>query len=121
MKDKRKSLRRPIRYAAWVVLEDKELHGCSLSDISTSGARLDIDDSKTIPDSFTLLLTSNGAARRHCRVVWRKPRQIGVTFERLTSDDGKRAADRATLVPKADAGAEPAEVVKVEAAPAESK
>ncbi len=82
LKDKRKSLRRPMRYTAWVALAPDQLHGCVLSDISETGARIDIDDSKTIPDQFMLLLSSNGAARRKCRVVWRKPRQIGVKFER---------------------------------------
>ena len=44
IKDKRKSVRRPMRYTAWVLLEGDEQHGCSLSDISVTGARLDIDD-----------------------------------------------------------------------------
>jgi PilZ domain len=116
VKDKRKSLRRPIRYSAWVALEADMLHGCVMSDISDTGARLDIDDSQIIPDDFTLLLTSNGSAHRKCHVVWRKPRQLGVTFER-------RAADGVTLVPKSDAaggGAPPEPVDAVEAEGAES-
>lgn len=73
-KDKRKSVRRPIRYTAWVALKDNELHGCVLGDISDTGARIDIDESKEIPDEFTLWLSSTGTARRVCKVVWRKPR-----------------------------------------------
>ena len=42
-----------------------------------------------------MLLTINGSARRKCRVVWRKPRQIGVAFEGRITD-----GDKATLVPK---------------------
>ena len=99
--DKRKSLRRPMRYTAWLVLAADELHGCVLSDISDTGARIDVEDSKPIPDEIMLLLSSNGAARRKCRVVWRKPRQIGVKFERRLAD-----AERATLVPKLDAVAD---------------
>ena len=113
-KDKRKSMRRPLRYSAWVALEGDLLHGCVMSDISDSGARLDVDDSQTIPDDFTLLLTSNGSAQRKCHVVWRKPRQLGVSFER-------RAADGATLVPKSDAAGDgtppkPADAVEAEGA-----
>jgi hypothetical protein len=52
MKDKRKALRRPMRYTAWVAVEGDQLHGCVLSDVSKSGARIDVDDSKAIPDSF---------------------------------------------------------------------
>ena len=98
--DKRKSLRRPMRYTAWLGLAANKLHGCVLSDISDSGARIDVEDSKPIPDEFMLLLSSNGSARRKCRVVWRKPRQLGVKFDRRLA-----AAERATLVPKLDADA----------------
>jgi hypothetical protein len=100
IKDKRHSLRRPIRYTAWVALEPDQLHGCVLSDVSDTGARLDLEDSKTVPDSFMLLLAGNGSARRKCRVVWRKPRQVGVKFERRLADGA-----RATLAPQIDADA----------------
>ena len=95
--DKRKALRRPIRYTAWLALGPDDLHGCVLSDISDTGARLDIDDSKEIPDNFMLWLSSSGLARRKCKVVWRKPRQIGVSFARRIND-----TEHATLVPLLD-------------------
>lgn len=28
-----------------------------------------------------LLLAENGSTRRRCRVIWRKPREIGVKFD----------------------------------------
>jgi hypothetical protein len=104
-KDKRKSVRRPMRYTAWVALAADQLHNCVLSDVSDTGARIDIEDSKAIPDDFVLLLSSNGSARRKCQVVWRQPRQIGVKFERHLAN-----AERATLVPKVDAGTDAAKV-----------
>jgi hypothetical protein len=116
VKDKRKSVRRPIRYSAWVALEGEQLHGCVMSDISDCGARLDIDDTKPIPDQFLLFLSTNGAARRKCRVVWRKPRQIGVSFEgRLNVDE------HATLVPNqnADTKEPAAETAKSNGEPAQ--
>src|ERR1700684_1846111 len=102
IKNKRKALRRPVRYTAWVALEDKQLHGCQLhgcvlSDVSETGARIDIDETEMIADHFTLFLSSNGSARRKCKVVWRKPNQIGVTFEYRLNE-----AEHATLVPKID-------------------
>ena len=69
-----------------------------VSDISDTGARIDVQDSNAIPDQFVLLLSSNGAARRFCRVVWRKPTQMGVKFERSLAD-----AANATLAPQSDA------------------
>ena len=100
-----------MRYTAWLVLAADQLHGCVLSDISGTGARIDVEDSAPIPDQFMLLLSGNGSAKRNCRVVWRKPRQVGVKFERQLV-----AADKASLVPTIDAdsaagkaSAEPAE------------
>lgn len=90
-KDQRKSPRRPVRYAAWLALAPGELHGCALSDISNTGARIDVENPDKLPNEFALWLASNGSARRNCRVVWRTPTQVGVRFEgRLAS--GERAA-----------------------------
>src|SRR3989304_4106575 len=98
IKNKRKSLRRQIRYTAWLVLDGNQLHGCVLSDASDSGARLEVENSKIVPDAFTLLLTGNGSARRKCRVVWREPTQVGVKFERRLAQ-----GERTALAPILDA------------------
>lgn len=99
-KDKRKSRRRPIRYTAWIVVAPGELRGGALSDISDTGARIDVDDAKQVPQRFLLWLSANGSARRLCQVVWRKPHQIGVKFEERVDE-----AESASLVPApADAG-----------------
>jgi len=106
-----------MRYAAWIALKPGELHGCVLSDISETGARIDVEDSKIIPDRFPLFLSRAGAARRICKVVWRKPKQVGVTFAvRLA------AADRANLVPtrEPEVAAPPLAPASDETAPAES-
>ena len=110
--DKRKALRRSMRYTAWLALAPDQSHGCILSDISDTGARIDVEDSTTVPDNFMLLLSGNGSAKRKCRVVWRKPRQIGVKFERRLAD-----GERAMLVPKFDADTDGAKAL---AEPAES-
>ncbi len=101
-----------MRYTAWLMLKPGERHGCALSDMSDTGARIDVEDSKTVPDLFLLLLSGNGKAKRMCRVVWRKPRQVGVKFERRLA-----AGERTTLVPKLDADMD---AVQVETEPAES-
>jgi hypothetical protein len=101
IKEKRQARRQPLRYTAWVAVTAEQRLGCVVSDISDTGARIDVQDSTTIPDHFVLLLSSNGAARRFCRVVWRKPTQMGVKFERSLAD-----AANATLAPKADADAD---------------
>ena len=98
IKNKRKSLRRQIRYTAWLVLDGDQLHGCVLSDASDSGACIEIEDSKIVPDAFMLLLARNGSAQRKCHVVWRKPHLVGVKFERQLAHSGQ-----ATPVPVVNA------------------
>ncbi len=70
-----------MRREAWLVLESGERCDCAVSDISDRGARINVHDVDVIPENFVLLLAENGAARRECRVIWRKPRQIGVKFD----------------------------------------
>jgi hypothetical protein len=98
--DKRKSRRQPLRYSAWMAIDNEKLRGCMLSDISETGARIDVDDTAAVPDHFILQLAGGGSARRNCRVVWRTPKQIGVAFAKHLDDP----AD-ATLAPEAHAGA----------------
>jgi PilZ domain len=84
--DKRKARRHRMRHEAWLVLESGERCECALSDISHIGARVNIPDSDVISDNFMLFLAENGAARRRCRVIWRKPRELGVKFETRLDD-----------------------------------
>ena len=106
MKEKRRAKRQPLRYTAWVALTAEERHGCVVSDVSDTGARIDVQDTKILPEYFVLMLTSNGAARRFCRVVWRKPAQVGVKFEHSLAE-AKEAATAAKS--KADIKAAPPE------------
>jgi hypothetical protein len=93
-KDKRRSRRRKMTYSAHLIIEGNAPRGCVLSDISDTGARIDVETVDELPDRFTLLLSGNGSPRRNCRVVWRQPTQIGVDFGRRLPPD-----ERIGLVP----------------------
>lgn len=80
--DKRKSPRKPLRYSAWIALDDEQRVSCLLSDVSDSGARLEVGNNANIPAQFILLLAQRNAPKRYCTVVWRENNQIGVRFER---------------------------------------
>lgn len=68
IKEKRSARRQPLRYTAWVaVTADKRL-GCVVSDVSDTGARIDVQDSKTIPDYFVLMLST--MAPRGASTAW---------------------------------------------------
>ena len=50
----------------------------TVRNVSTTGAALDVASPLGIPPRFTLV---TGGAEFPCRVVWRKEKRIGVTFE----------------------------------------
>ena len=115
IKEKRQARRQPLRYTAWLAVTANQRLGCVVSDVSETGARIDVQDSQAVPGHFVLMLSSNGAARRFCRVVWRKPTQIGVKFERSLAE-----AAEASKTPAADVAAVPSEENEVAAEPTNS-
>jgi hypothetical protein len=51
---------------------------CTIRNLSNAGAALDVTSPVGIPTEFTLVAES---FRRPCRVVWRKEKRIGITFD----------------------------------------
>ncbi len=79
--EKRKNLRRSITYPAFIDLGDNvPARECTLCDASQEGAQIQVTEPNSLPNEFILALSSDGAARRRCRVVWRTETQIGVEF-----------------------------------------
>ena len=76
----RKHARKPFHWRATIVAGAEQPRPCMVTDVSESGARLKLDKSAELPDKFILLLTTSGAARRMCRVVWRSKKEAGVKF-----------------------------------------
>ncbi len=50
---------------------------CTVRNVSETGAALEV---VTIPDRFSLAVPTD-QLKRPCRIIWRKPGRIGVTFE----------------------------------------
>jgi hypothetical protein len=79
--EKRKNPRRLVSYPAFIDLgDDKPAVKCALCDASQEGAQLAVADPAALPDEFILALSSDGAARRRCRVTWRAEDSVGVQF-----------------------------------------
>jgi hypothetical protein len=77
----RKKPRRHVGYDARIFTDKDSLPiACKLADVSEGGARLTLEHEGELPETFTLLLTESGKARRHCRVVWRQGVTLGVEF-----------------------------------------
>ena len=52
---------------------------CTVRNLSDTGAALDVTSPLGIPTEFTLVTDSD---HRPCRVVWRKEKRIGITFDK---------------------------------------
>lgn len=57
---------------------------CTVRNISDTGAALEFTSPLGIPAQFTLV---TGGNQLPCRVVWRKEKRIGVTFEKEKAAD----------------------------------
>src|SRR6476619_1985082 len=118
--EKRKNLRRSISYPAFIDLGDgSPTIECTLCDASQEGALLAVAEPDGVPDEFILALSSDGAARRRCRVAWRTENQIGVEFLKDLKKNGplmRKTAMRSSVPMSADAkaSAESAERVDID-------
>jgi hypothetical protein len=54
--------------------------GCTVRNISDTGAALEVVSPLYIPDRFKLIVQTDNL-NRPCHVVWRKERRIGVVFD----------------------------------------
>jgi hypothetical protein len=82
-REQRRSRRKPIRHIGWIATaEDGVLQRCLISDVSDTGARIEVESIYDLPDEFTLLLTRDAKMRRVCRVVWRYGVEAGLQFNR---------------------------------------
>jgi hypothetical protein len=82
------------------MLEAGQRCECVITNISDRGAHISVADSEALPDSFVLLLAENGTTRRRCRVIWRRPREVGTKFDSWLDE-----RIRAGVTPTADSSA----------------
>jgi hypothetical protein len=79
VREKRKSVRRRVQSrAALARSEQSPRQDCLVYDMSHTGARILIDAAIELPQEFLLLLSHN--VMRRCKLVWRKEREVGVSF-----------------------------------------
>jgi hypothetical protein len=76
----RRSPRHRVLQPAKIAFGRAGIVDATLRNISDHGACLQVASPLGIPESFNLLLDRD-RARKPCRVVWRKERQIGVEFQ----------------------------------------
>ena len=53
---------------------------CTVRNLSSKGAALDVATTVSLPSSFTLMIQTNRLIRR-CHPIWRNDTRIGVAFD----------------------------------------
>jgi hypothetical protein len=76
-REARKSLQQP----GWITFEGGfAARRCLVQDMSTTGAKLTIDDPNSLPARLRLALTRDARTGRNCEVVWRRGNSVGIKF-----------------------------------------
>jgi hypothetical protein len=77
----RKAPRAQVEQSAYIADDDgKPLCPCLMIDVSSGGAKLQIEATVELPATFILVLSKDGLVRRPCKPVWRGPKTVGVQF-----------------------------------------
>lgn len=76
--EKRQSPRRTIEHTVFMATGLSAPLKCQMMDISESGARLRVGDSRATPQEFLVQL--GVGLNRWCRVMWRSNTEVGIMF-----------------------------------------
>ena len=80
---KKREARKSLRQPGWITLEGGFARRiCLVEDISSSGAKITVEDDNTLPAKLRLAFTRDACGGRPCEVVWRRGRTAGVKFVR---------------------------------------
>lgn len=78
MEERRRTQRQRVLKAGTISFGGASID-CTIRNLTSLGASLNVASPVGIPDKFLLIVRSDDSARQ-CIVVWRKEKQIGVAF-----------------------------------------
>jgi hypothetical protein len=80
---KTREARKSVHQPGWITFEGGfAARPCVVQDLSTSGAKLTIDDPNTLPAKLRLAFSRDARTGRNCEVVWRRGKTVGIKFVR---------------------------------------
>ena len=80
---KKREARKSLRQSGWITLDGGfAARACVVEDISSTGAKITVDDNNTLPAKLKLAFSRDARTGRNCEVVWRRGRTFGVKFVR---------------------------------------
>jgi PilZ domain len=80
---KKREVRKSLHQPGWITLEGGfAARRCVVKDLSSSGARVTIDDPNSLPARLRLAFSRDARTGRNCEVVWRRGGTVGIKFVR---------------------------------------
>ncbi len=79
MDEKRASPRHRVFKAGTIEFSGSRID-CVIRNVSETGAAIEVKSPIWFPDRFVLAMGSDGSSR-HCHIVWRDEKRIGVAFD----------------------------------------
>ena len=80
---KKREARKSMHQPGWITLDGGfAARSCVVQDLSSSGAKVTIDDPNTLPAKLRLAFSRDARTGRNCEVVWRCGRTVGIKFVR---------------------------------------
>jgi hypothetical protein len=70
---------RTLKTGRIVFNQRRSVLDCTVRNLSSTGACLDVPSTVGVPDVFELIIESESTTR-HCQIAWRSERRIGVHF-----------------------------------------
>jgi PilZ domain-containing protein len=80
---KKREVRKSLRQPGWLILDGGfAARRCVVQNMSSTGAKITIDDPNMLPAKLRLAFTRDARTGRPCEVVWRRGKSVGVKFVR---------------------------------------
>jgi hypothetical protein len=80
---KKREARKSLHQPGWITLEGGfAARPCVVQDLSSTGAKITIDDSNMLPAKLRLAFARDARTGRNCEVVWRRGKVLGIKFVR---------------------------------------
>ena len=80
---KKREMRKSVRQPGWITLDGGfAARRCVVQNMSSTGAKITIDDPNMLPAKLRLAFTRDARTGRPCEVVWRRGKSVGVKFVR---------------------------------------
>ena len=80
---KKREARKSLRQPGWITLDGGfAVRPCVVQDMSSTGAKITIDDSNVLPARLRLAFARDARTGRDCEVVWRRGKSVGIKFVR---------------------------------------